>query len=455
MVMEGAAMQTIQPPGPEGRFPVGNLLQYARDPLGFLTRCSRRYGDVVRLRIPSLPPVFLVSNPDFIEQVLVKENRNFVKDRDTRYVLRFLGNGLLTNEGASWRHQRRMAQPAFHRERVSAYGKTMVSYAQRMLAGWKDGEPRDVHADMMRLTLEIVAECLFGKDVSAEETEAVAEALAEIMERSNEQGNNLLLRAIPDAVPTPSNLRLRAAVRRLDEVIHGIIGDRRRRREDGYEDGGDLLSMLLGARDEDGNPMGDPQLRDEVITVLTAGHETTAVSLSWTFRLLSDHPEVEARLLAELRDVLGRRPPTAGDLPRLRYTRMVVKESMRLYPPVWAVGREALQEFDLGGFRIPAGAQMILSQWVVHRDPRHFEEPSRFDPARWADGLEKLIPKYAYFPFGGGPRLCVGSSFAAMEAVLLMATTARRFRVEVSKHYVARPQPSITLRPKGGLPATL
>lgn len=448
-------MQKMQPPGTKGRFPVGNVLQYARDPLGFLTECSRRYGDVVRLSIPSLPPAYLVSNPDLIEQVLVKENRNFIKDRDTRYVLGFLGNGLLTNEGASWRHQRRMTQPAFHRERVRAYGKSMVFYAERMLAGWKGGETRDVHEDMMRLTLEIVAECLFGKDVSAEETRAVAGALAEIMQRSNEQGSNLLLRAIPDAVPTPSNLRLRTSVRRLDEVIYGIISDRRQGRKIGREDSGDLLSMLLGARDEDGNPIGDRQLRDEIITIITAGHETTAISLSWIFHLLTGHPEVEARLLAELQDVLGHRPPMAGDLSRLRYAEMVVKESMRLYPSVWAIGREALNACDLGGYRIPAGAQIILSQWVVQRDPRYFEEPSRFDPARWANGFEKLIPKYAYFPFGGGPRLCVGSSFATMEATLLLATIARRFRVEVSGDYVAHPQPSITLRPKGGLPATL
>ena len=400
---------------------------------------------MVWLRFPG-PPLYLLSNPDHIEQVLVRDNRNFIKARLTRSELSILGNGLLTSDGDFWRRQRRLAQPAFHRERVENYAGTMVSYTQRMLEGWRYGETRDVHHEMMRLTLEIVAKTLVDADIT-EDAEGVGEALGAVMSHFSDQGNGVFLRMLPDSVPTPSNLRFRRAQQRLEKFIYAIIEERRR----SGRDTGDLLSMLLHARDEDGDSMSDEQLRDEMMTIILAGHETTALALSWTFYLLSKHPEVETKLTAELERVLGGRSPTVEDLPKLTYTDVVVKESMRLYPPAWGIGREALEDCEVGGYHVPAKTQLFISQYVVHRLPHSFENPETFDPDRWTDGLEKRLPKYAYFPFGGGPRLCIGQPFAKMEAALLLATIVQNFDLElVSKKYIT-PQPSITLRPKEGV----
>ena len=432
------------PPGPEGTYLGGNLLEYVRDPLLFLTRCSREYGDVVRLRFPG-PPVYLLNGPDHVEQVLVKNNRNFVKGRYFRQELSFLVRGLLTSEGEFWRRQRRLSQPAFHRERINAYGEVMVSYAQRMLEGWRGGEKRDVHQEMMGLLLEVVAKVLF--DAEIERAEEVGRALGRVAKRFDEQGSAKLLRFLLGPLPTPTDLRFRRAVGQLDEIIYGIIDERHA----SGRDTGDLLSMLLHARDEGGERMSDRQLRDEAITIMLAGHETNALALSWSFYLLARHPRVEAKLLEELREVLGDRAPTVEDLPRLRYTQMVLKESMRLYPPAWSISREAIEECEIGGYRVPAGTQLFIVQWVLHRDPRHFEDPEAFVPERWADGYGQRIPKYAYLPFGAGPRLCIGSSFAVMEATLLLATVAKTFRLELASGRRVLPQPSVTLRPRGGM----
>ena len=440
-----AASTSKLPPGPKGRPVLGNMLGYARDPLGFLTRCSREYGDVVRLRFPG-PPVYLLSHPDHIEQVLVRNNRNFIKDRYTREELSVLGHGLLISEGDFWRRQRRLAQPAFHRRRIEAYGETMVAFTERMLGDWQGGEVCDVHREMMRLTLEIVAKTLLDADI-ADAAEGVGDALGEIMEHFSDQGSGSLLRMLPESVPTPGNLRYRRAVRRLDGIIYAIIDERRR----SGADTGDLLSMLLHAEDESGNKMDPKQLRDEVMTIVLAGHETTAIALSWTWHLLGEHPYAEAKLLSELKEVLDGRAATVQDLPRLRYADAVIKESMRLYPPAWAIGREALGDCEIGGYHVPAKTQMFISQYVTHRDPRFFDYPDAFDPSRWQDGRTEDLPQYAYFPFGGGPRLCIGSNFARMEAVLLLATIAREFRLEPVTGDPPIPQPSITLRPKGGI----
>jgi cytochrome P450 len=376
----------------------------------------------------------------------VKNNRNFIKDKYTREELSVLGNGLLVNEGDFWRRQRRLAQPAFHRRRVEAYGETMVAFTGRMLEDWRDSEVRDVHREMMRLTLEIVAKTLLDADIAGE-AEGIGDAMAEIMDYFSDQGSGSFLRLLPKRFPTPGNLGYRRAVRRLDGIIYSIIEERRR----SGADTGDLLSMLLHAEDEDGNRMDPRQLRDEVMTVVLAGHETTAIALSWTFHLLGENPEAEAKLSAELEEVLDRRVPTVTDLPRLRYAAAVIKESMRLYPPAWAVGREALGDCEIGGYHVPTKTQMFISQYVTHRDPRFFDDPDAFDPSRWQDGRTKNLPAYAYFPFGGGPRLCIGSNFARMEAVLLLATVAREFRLEPVTGDPPVPQPSITLRPRGGI----
>jgi len=433
------------PPGPKGRPISGNFPEYSRDQLGFLTRCARKYGDVVRLRFFNVG-IVLLNHPDHIEQVLVGNNRNFIKDRAERSGLRFLGSGLLTSEGDFWRHQRRLAQPAFRRERINAYGETMVEDAGQMLETWQDGEVRDVAGEMSRLTLGIVAKTLFGA-ISDYERETVGSALAVILDRFT----GGVLFKVPERIPTPANLRFRRALRRLEGIIYGIIA--RRHRDGGNS--GDLLSMLLSTRDEEtGEGMSDKQLRDEVMTILLAGHETTALNLVWTFYLLAEHPQAEAALLSELEEELGGRPPAVADVPRLRYAGAVVKESLRLYPPAWGFGREALSACEIGGYRVPASTQLIVSQWVTHRDGRFFDRAEEFVPQRWLDGSTEKLPSYAYFPFGGGPRLCIGRSFATLEAILLLATISQRFRLRPAYGAVA-PRPSLSLRPEGGMRVVL
>ncbi len=437
-----------RPPGPTGHPLTGNLFDYTRDHLGFLTRCAREYGDVVGLRFVNVP-VYLLNHPDHVEYVLVQNNRNFIKSKGVRHSLGFLGDGLLTSEGSFWRRQRRLAQPAFHRERIDAYGGAMVECAERAISGWKGSETRDVHEDMARLALDVVAKTLFGTLLTVE-FEEVGAALETITQRFTGRGGVLF--HIPEKVPTPANLRFRRAVRLLDGIIYKIIEERRA----GGERAGDLLSMFLEARDEEtGESMSDRQLRDEVMTIFLAGHETTANALSWTWYLLARHPEAEVRLLEELGEVLGGRAPTVGDLPRLRYTDMVVKESMRLYPPAWAFGRETVEDCEIGGYHVPAGTQLVMSQWVMHRDPRYYKRAGEFRPERWVDGSVEELPPYAYFPFGGGLRLCIGRSFAKMEAVLLLATIAQRFRLRLAQDRPVEPQPSITLRPRNGMRVVL
>jgi cytochrome P450 len=438
----------LRPPGPRGHFLFGSLRDFARDRLGFFTHCAREYGDVVSLRLATYR-AYCFYHPDAIEEILVTQNQNFIKHRALRMNRLVLGNGMLTSAGPFWLRQRRLAQPAFNRQRIAAYGPTMVGCTERMLAGWRDGETRDVHADMMHLTLAIAAETLFGADVGSEAGEVTA-ALAQAMASFDRRISSAIL--IPRWVPTPMNLRARRIVRQLDAIIYRFI---EQRRKSGVERG-DLLSLLLQARDaDDGTGMTDQQLRDEAMTLFLAGHETTALSLSWTWYLLGRHPEAEAKLHAELAAVLGGRPPTVADLPRLPYTERVVQESLRLYPPAYGMGREAIRDCEIGGYPIPKGLTIFLAQWVVQRDSRWYDQPEKFDPDRWADGLQDRLPKFAYFPFGGGPRLCIGQTFALMETALVLATVAQRYRLELVPDHPVVPWPSLTLRPKHGIKVVL
>jgi cytochrome P450 len=321
----------------------------------------------------------------------------------------------------------------------------MVQYTERMLASWKHGQTRDVQADMMRLTLEIVARTLFGAEIGSDSAGATA-AMESLLHTSMKRMGRLI--PIPYWLPTPSNLLVERAARQLDEIILAIIA--RRRLSGGNR--GDLLSMLLHAQDEEsGRRMTDQQLRDEAMTLFMAGHETTANTLAWAWYLLSNHPESEAALHAELDAVLGDRPPTMADLPRLEYTRLVVTETLRIYPTVWMVGRENLEPIELGGYTIPTGTTVFMPQWTIHRDARWFDEPDSFRPERWAHGVLDQIHRYAYFPFGGGPRICIGNNFALMESALLLATIARRFRFRLAPGAVVTPLPSMTLRPAHGV----
>jgi len=392
----------------------------------------------------------LLYHPDTIEEVLVTRNRDFIKSPGVRLLSRLLGNGLLLSEAGIWLRQRRLLQPAFHRQRVAAYGEVMTSLTVRRLADWRDGDVLDAHAEMMALTQAIVAKTLFDADVS-DESYAIAQASNVLIEDFGKRLGSLL-QLLPDWVPTPANLRTRRAIRRLDEVVYRMIAARRR----SEEDRGDLLSILLHAQDaDDGSRMTTRQVRDEVMTLFLAGHETTAVALSWTWYLLSQHPEVDARLADELRSVLGDRPPAVVDLPKLTYTEMIVNESMRLYPPAYGIAREAVNPSEVAGYPISPGLIVIMPTWVVHRDRRWFDEPEVFRPERWADGLASRLPRFAYFPFGGGPRQCIGNAFALMETALLLAAIAQRFRLTLEPGQRVTPTPYVTLRPEPGLRMSL
>jgi cytochrome P450 len=435
-------------PGPPRSWLFGNLREFSRDQLGSLTGWAREYGDVVSARFGPRSIVF-VNHPDLVEEVLVDQNRKFVKHYRLRQTQRTLGQGLLTSEGEFWRGQRKLAQPAFHRDRIAAYGRFMVEATERMLGSWAAEQVRDVQEDMMRLTLEIVAKTLFDAEIGGQSAEASA-AMETLMRAFIVRTGKLV--TPPAWFPSPINLRVEGAVRRLETLLRSIIADRRESREDR----GDLLSMLLSAQDEEsGRSMTDQQLRDEVMTLFMAGHETTANTMAWAWFLLSRHPEVEARLHAELDQVLDGRPPTIADLPKLKYTENVITETLRFYPTVWMLGREAIEPVELGGYRIPVGMTVFMPQWVIHRDSRWFDDPEVFRPERWENGLMQRIHRYAYFPFGGGPRICIGNNFALMEASLILATIARTYSLKLAPDAKIALLPTMTLRPAHGVKVIL
>jgi cytochrome P450 len=431
-----------RPPGPKPHFLIGNIPLASPDALSLFLEWAREFGDIFYYRAAWLP-VYFLNHPDLIESVLVRNPQNFQKDRVIRNSRWFFGQGLLTSEGDFWLRQRRLSQPAFHRERVASYAKIMTAYAEQMLANWQEGEIRDVHQEMMQLTLRIVVRALFN--IEPEQTVNISSAVNALMR--NATGARMLLPPIGRFLPTPTMIEVRRGVRHLDETVYRII--ERRRAHD--RDSGDLLSMLMRVRDEDGTRMSDRQLRDEVLTFLLAGHETTALALSWTWHLLAQHPETEQKLRSELDRVLAGRTPEFSDLAALTYTESVIKESMRLYPPAWSLARTVVSEIEVRGYKIPAGSNIVMSQWVLHRDRRYFSDPEKFVPERWLDEQSRKLPRFAYFPFGGGPRQCIGAAFATMEANLLLATIAQRFRLSAVSGHPVVPVPSFTLRPKHGL----
>lgn len=435
------------PPGPRGAPLLGTMVAFRRDPLAFLVGLARDYpgADVVRFR-PGPRDVYLLKHPDLIKDVLVTRQHDFGKSRALQWAKLFLGEGLLTSEGEFHTRQRRLSQPAFHRQRIGSYGADMVRRAVAARERWAPGDVLDVDVEMMRLTLAIVSSTLFGIDVATEAAE-VREDLATIIALFPRF--SLPLFGLIQKLPLPSNARFDRAVGRLDGLVDRLIAQRRR---DG-RDRGDLLSMLLLAQDEegDGGRMTDRQLRDEVMTLLLAGHETTANALTWTFYLLSQNAAAEARWREELRAVLAGRAPTVEDLPALRYTEMVLAESMRLYPPAWGIGRRALRDVVLGGFPIAAGSILALPPFVIHRDERFWPEPLRFEPDRFTAEAKAARPRFAYFPFGAGARSCIGEPFAWMEGVLLLATIGQRWRLRLLPGHAVEPQALITLRPRYGM----
>jgi len=442
-------------PGPTARFPGQLLLAFRRDPLGLLQRMAREYGDVSLVRLGNRR-VYLLNHPDLIKDLLVTEHRRFHKGRGLELAKHLLGDGLLTSEGEFHRRQRRLVQPAFHQQRTALYATAMVEHAERTSQRWAElartSTPPvvDIHQEMMRLTLGIVGKTLFGTEVE-DQAQEIGQAIATSMELFR-SFTTLPFAPLLEHLPLPSTWRFLKARARLDATIYRLIQARRST----AEDRGDLLSMLLLAQDDEGSgSMSDRQVRDEAMTLFLAGHETTANALTWTWYLLSQHPNVETRLHQELDQVLGDRRAAVEDMPRLPYTWRILAEAMRLYPPAWVIGRRAIEDYEVANYRILKGSILLASQWVTHRDPRFFPDPDRFDPDRWTDQARAARPRFTYFPFGAGPRICLGEQFAWLEGVLVLATLARRWRPRLLPGHSVVLQPSITLRPREGMKMVL
>jgi cytochrome P450 len=439
--------------GPRGLPIIGVLRDVRKDVLGWLMRTATEHGPVAQYRFGP-GRAYLVSHPDGLKHVLQEHVKNYTKDHFSYSLVRWVvGEGLLTSQGDTWLKQRRLAQPAFHKARISAMAEQMVRAAAELADQWEEsqrsGVPRHVVRDMMALTLRIVGEALFGTDVRAE-IQAVSSAFNVLSEQAVDRFRSM--RIIPPILPTAYDRAFRRANRALREVVARVIAERRKR----LEDKGDLLSMFMLARDEEtGEQMDDVHLENEVLTMMLAGHETTATALAWVWVLLEQHPGPEKLLHEELASVLGGRLPTADDVPRLVYTRRVLDEALRLYPPVYVLSRKVVEDDTVCGYQVLGGSSLDFSPYVTHRLPEFWPEPDRFDPDRFTPEKVAARPRYAYFPFLGGPRQCIGNSFALMEGTLILATLAQRYRPRMVAGYTPRPEPLITLRPAGELPALI
>lgn len=439
-------MSGSRPPGPKARTPLGHMLAVHQDVVGFLSRIAAEYGDVVWFKVGRIG-VVLLNHPDYIREVLQTNHRNFVKGRPLHLAKRLLGEGLLTSEGDFHARQSRIVQPALHAQRINAYGAVMTDYAARLSRGWGDGVTVDMAREMTRVATAIAGKTMFHWDVDSAVATGIGNALEDAM--------SLFSRvSIPFAewlllLPLPSTLRFYRAKAHLDSTIYRLIAERRRE----GRDRGDLLSMLLLARDSegDGGTMTDTQVRDEALTLFLTALDTTSLALTWTWYLVSQHPEVETQLHAELDAVLEGRSPTVDDLERLPYTRMVLSEAVRLYPPTYVIARRTIDAFAVGGHTVPAGTLILMSPYVMHRDPRYYPDPGRFDPQRWNPENRAKVPKFAYFPFGGGPRGCIGQSYALQEAMLVIATLAQHWRMRLAPGHPVELRPLINLRPRHGM----
>ena len=436
----------IRPPGPKNSRPRQGLLPlFRKDPPGYLLKVAQEYGDLAYMRLGPHQHAFLVSHPDSIRDILITYQDNFTKGRMLEGAKVLLGDGLLVSEGEFHTRQRRLVQPVFHRDRLMRYGTEMVACSARARDGWSPGVELDMHSEMTRLTLEIIGRTLFSADVSSDADE-IGLVMTQIFGLFD-----TLLQPFSDSVqklPIPPARLFVKARNKLDQIVYGLIAQRRA----SGKDAGDLLSMLLLAKDEDDKgQMTDKQVRDEALTLLIAGYETTANALTWTWYLLSQNPEVEARMHAEIDGVLGGKSPTFEDVARLPYTTGVFAESLRLYPPAWALERCAKRDYSIGDYAIPAKSLLLMSPWVVHRDPRWWPEPERFNPDRWRSEDAEKRPKFAYFPFGGGARVCIGERFAWVEGVLVLATLSQRWKMHLMPSHPVATRAVITLRPKYGM----
>ena len=433
-------------PGPKGLPLMGNLLDARKDPRVFFTESIRNFGNVVQFQFGPLTYI-LLNDLDAVKHVLVDNPKNYTKSRSYKGIKLLLGQGLLTSEGDFWRRQRKLAQPAFHRDKLAGFVETMARATESMLVRWEESAAptMDVHEEMMRLTLRIVGLTLFSTNLD-ENADAVGKALAIALPYANNYATALL--PLPPWVPTVANLRFRRAKTTLNDMVFGLIAKRRTMETKPN----DLLSMLMDVKDDAGEGMNDQQLRDEAMTMVLAGHETTANALAWTWYLLSKHPEAARRVEREVREVLGERAPTLDDLSKLSYTRMVIEESMRLYPPAWAFERQAIEDDVVAGFGVPKGTLVGICPFTLHRKSECWENPEGFDPERFTPERAAARPRYSYLPFGGGPRFCIGSAFAMMELQIVVAMVAQKHSLELLPGTNPALVPEVTLRPDGGIP---
>jgi len=447
MLKSSKPIRSGLPPGPKGTLIGGEIRQFQRDFLGFLVDTAREYGPIASFRFGP-KRIFLASSPDLIEQVLVRDAKHYVKHFGTRAFKPVLGEGLVTSEGFFWKRQRKLVQPAFMRSRVRSYAPVMAALTEDMLKSWASGKDVEIDFEFGALTSRIALKTLFGLEDAGDRarfTKTLKSAFNIMTER--------LRRVIkaPLWIPTPENLKLKRLLSELDAVVQGFISAGRAR----GGSGDDLLSRLIHAEHEDGSHMTDQELRDEAMTLYLASHETTALTLAWTWYLLSQNPRAEERLVDEWRRVLSGRLPTVDHVASLPYTAAVISESMRLYPAVYLIGREATTDLELGGYRVKRGYTVFMSQWVNHRDPAYFPDPETFRPERWENGLEKRLPKFAYYPFGGGQRICVGNAFALMEAIIILAGVGQRYQFTLAPDADITFKPQITLLPANGIPCVL
>lgn len=451
MMVRAGTNSSGYPPGPRGYPVVGVLPQLRSNPIATFLEAADRYGDMVHLKAGPYHG-FLLSDPADIKHVLQDNARNYHKSPLYERLRDSLGNGLLTSEDPFWLRQRRLAQPAFHRQRLATMADAMVSCTEHMLERWEcaasSNETIDVVAEMMALTQSIIVRTMFSTDLG--ETAEVVNRTWPIINRRI--GETFWSTKLETTLPLPANVRFNQALRELDAVVYRIIAQRRQ----SQRDEADLLSMFLSARDDEtGAGMTDRQLRDEVMTMLLAGHETTSLALSWTYYLLARHPERERQVTDEVDRVMGDRRPTFAHVDQLVWTRRVLEESLRLYPPAWGFSRLALGDDEIGGYRVAKGSIVFLIPFVIHRRPKLWPDPERFDPDRFAPERESARPRFAYIPFGGGPRGCIGNQFAMLEAQIIIAMIAQRYRIELVPHQNIRPEPLITLRPTPGILATV
>ncbi len=434
------------PPGPKGLGHLKATYEFmGGEQVPFMRKMQREYGDFVNFRLGTFNN-YLISDPEMIHEVLIGKSKVFKKDAITHDLEELLGQGLLTAEGEYWRRNRKIAAPALKRKQIASYADTMVSLTAKHMDAWKQGHQTELHHDMMQLTMAIVVKTLFNLD-PGEEVAAVEESIEKAMHFFH-LNTHTLWRFMPEALPMKARDDFYAAIEMLNSVIYKLIEDRR----NSDEEGDDLLHRLILATDEDGNHMTDAQLRDEAITMFLAGHETTALTISYTWRLLAENPDVARRLYQEVDDILGGKPATVDDVRKLKYTEAIIKESLRIHPPAWIIGREPTEDVEIGPYLIPKGAQVLMCQSVLQMLPKYFVEPTQFRPERWLDPeFEKSLPRHVYMPFGGGPRVCIGNHFAMMEAILVVATMTQHVELDMDLSIPLTKQPAVTWRPTSPL----